>query len=463
MFSIVKPLEPRNSDDEAAPATPATLITVRLIVEIMDQRSNVFLVDADDTVLECVKHVTSQMSRRVALPQHRYVPPPVPSKADPRSGDPAPLQQTLTHENDLAKALVASYRGVSPQLAREAVARAGGDATAVVNQLKNLWNAIPAPCIISDEHGDPLAYAAYTLTHRAGAVPCDSINLAIRAYAQVHESLGDYQRRRDAVRRRIGEYRERIARVLANLEQEMTRAQRMEQLRWEGQMIYAYLHTITPDMSALVVDGQSITLEPRVPPSQQAQERFKVYDKAKAALEGLPERIQQTQEQLAGIDEALAFLTMADSFEAIESVARDALAQGWLAKGDLPRQARVKPLPPLRFVVDPTPVIFVGRNAYQNQQVTFTIGESHDTWLHARGIPGGHVIVKSGGRPIDPAILRRAAAMAAYYSAGRDEAAVDIDVCRRTGVRKIKGGPPGLVSYHAESTIRVAPSATGEH
>jgi hypothetical protein len=63
--------------------------------------------------------------------------------------------------------------------------------------------------------------------------------------------------------------------------------------------------------------------------------------------------------------------------------------------------------------------------------------------------------------PGEPGGGRRAAALAAYYSSARDEAAVDIDVCRRTGVRRIKGGPPGLVSYHAESTIRVAPDQTG--
>lgn len=465
VISIVKPTEPRNTDEDAEPSPtpplPVQYTTVRLIIELMDQRSNIFLVDAQDTVLECVKHVNSSMSRRVALPQHPYVIPPIPAKADPRLGDPAPLMATLTSEHDLAKALVATYRGVSPLLAREAAFRAQNDPTLAAQTMQTLFRAAPEPCIIRDEHDQPIAYAAYRLSHRPGAVACASINDAIIAYAHVHESLGDYQRRRDILRSRIEEHRERIARVLTNMNAEMTRAERMELLRWEGQMIYAYMHTITPTMSQLVVDDQVITLEPRVPPSLQAQERFKTYDKAKAALAGLPERIQKTSEELQGIDETLAFLTMADSFDAIESVARDAVALGWLRKTDVPKQARIKPQPPLRFPVDASTTIYVGRNAFQNQHVTFTIGESHDTWLHARGIPGGHVIVKAGGRPIEPGVLRRAAALAAYYSSARDEAAVDIDVCRRTGVRKIKGGPPGLVTYHAESTIRIAPDKSG--
>jgi predicted ribosome quality control (RQC) complex YloA/Tae2 family protein len=464
IISIVKPTEPRNTDEDAPPFDPSIPIsytTVRLIIEIMDQRSNIFMVDANDTVIECVKHVNAQKSRRVALPQHPYVIPPIPDKADPCLAAIEPLLATLDSEHDLAKALVATYRGVSPQLAREAAYRADNDPATAAKGIQELFNAPAAPCIIRDEHDQPIAYAAYALTHRPGAVACATINEAIIAFALVHESLGDYQRRRDVLRSRISEHRDRIARVLANMTQEMTRAERMELLRWEGQMIYAYMHTITPTMTELVVDEQVITLEPRVAPSLQAQERFKTYDKAKAALAGLPERMQKTSEELQGIDETLAFLTMADSFDAIESVARDALSLGWLKKTDIPRQARVKAQPPLRFPIDASTTIYVGRNAFQNQHVTFTIGESHDTWLHARGIPGGHVIIKAGGRPIDPATLRRAAALAAHYSSAREEAAVDIDICRRTGVRKIKGGPPGLVSYHAESTIRIAPDKTG--
>ncbi len=464
IISIVKPTEPRNTDEDAPPFDPSIPIaytTVRLIIEIMDQRSNIFMVDANDTVIECVKHVNAQKSRRVALPQHPYVIPPIPDKADPRLAAIEPLLATLDSEHDLAKALVATYRGVSPQLAREAAYRADNDPATAAKGIQELFSAHAAPCIIRDEHDQPIAYAAYALTHRPGAVACSTINEAIIAFAMVHESLGDYQRRRDVLRSRISEHRDRIARVLANMTQEMTRAERMELLRWEGQMIYAYMHTITPTMTELVVDEQVITLEPRVAPSLQAQERFKTYDKAKAALAGLPERMQKTSEELQGIDETLAFLTMADSFDAIESVARDALSLGWLKKTDIPRQARVKAQPPLRFPIDASTTIYVGRNAFQNQHVTFTIGESHDTWLHARGIPGGHVIIKAGGRPIDPTTLRRAAALAAHYSSAREEAAVDIDICRRTGVRKIKGGPPGLVSYHAESTIRIAPDKTG--
>jgi predicted ribosome quality control (RQC) complex YloA/Tae2 family protein len=450
-LSIAKPLEPRNPDE---PVTE--LVTVKLIIEIMDQRSNIFLVDEHGTVIECVKRVTAQMSRRVALPQHPYTIPPIPDKADPRTGDATPLLATLVHEPNIAKALVSTYRGVSPQMAREATFRGDDDASQSVAQLAAMFAAPAQPSIIHDEYGVPQFFAAYQLTHKGHFKQIASVSDAIIAYVASREALGDYRRRRDALAQRINDHRERVMRQFTALNQEMTKAEALEQLRWEGQMIYAYIHDITPSMSSLVVEGQSISLTPHVPPSLQAQERFKQYDKAKSALAGLPERIQKATDELAGIDETLTFLDLAESFEAIESVARDALNAGWVRAADVPRQARVKPLPPLRYSFDSF-IVYCGRNAYQNQLVTFTIGESQDIWMHARGMPGGHVIIKTQGRPVPPDVMRQAAALAAYHSKSRNELAVDIDYCRRSGVRKVRGGPPGLVTCTADGTLRVAP------
>jgi predicted ribosome quality control (RQC) complex YloA/Tae2 family protein len=69
------------------------------------------------------------------------------------------------------------------------------------------------------------------------------------------------------------------------------------------------------------------------------------------------------------------------------------------------------------------------------------------------------VIVKSGGREPPERTLLEAAALAAYFSKARDEAGVDVEMSRRVLVRRVPGGPPGLVTYRAERTLRVAPRA----
>jgi predicted ribosome quality control (RQC) complex YloA/Tae2 family protein len=73
-------------------------------------------------------------------------------------------------------------------------------------------------------------------------------------------------------------------------------------------------------------------------------------------------------------------------------------------------------------------------------------------------VPGAHVIIKTGGREIPDEILRRAAALAAYYSSARSEGRVLVDVTRRKYVRKIRGGKPGMVTYRNETPVEVTPA-----
>ena len=94
--------------------------------------------------------------------------------------------------------------------------------------------------------------------------------------------------------------------------------------------------------------------------------------------------------------------------------------------------------------------------------MTFGIAGPEDSWLHSRGVPGSHVIVKWSGEGKDDAILQAAAELAAYYSGGREAGRVEVDHAARRDVRKIKGGGPGMVTYRNEHTVRVVPRGEDE-
>jgi len=104
--------------------------------------------------------------------------------------------------------------------------------------------------------------------------------------------------------------------------------------------------------------------------------------------------------------------------------------------------------------------IYIGRSGAENERITFDIAGPNDTWLHARGVPGSHVIVRwnnpTGEEEDDT--LETAAALAAYYSQRRESTSVDVDITRRRHVRKIKGTGPGMVTYRNERTVAVRPA-----
>lgn len=89
--------------------------------------------------------------------------------------------------------------------------------------------------------------------------------------------------------------------------------------------------------------------------------------------------------------------------------------------------------------------------------MTFHQAGASDLWLHARGVPGAHVIIKSGGRPVPEVTLREAAALAAYYSQSRSAGSVPVDITEQRYLRHLKGGGPGMVTYERERTIHVQP------
>jgi predicted ribosome quality control (RQC) complex YloA/Tae2 family protein len=136
---------------------------------------------------------------------------------------------------------------------------------------------------------------------------------------------------------------------------------------------------------------------------------------------------------------------------------QEALQRGGYWRGPRTAGLRGAASAPLKVTTESGAVIWVGRNARQNDMVTFDRGGPGDLWLHARGVPGAHVIIKAGAGEVPDAVIRRAAEIAAYYSAARGEARALVDVTRRKYVRKIKGGKPGMVTYRNEQPIEVTP------
>ncbi|MBI4530178.1 MAG: fibronectin-binding domain-containing protein, partial [Candidatus Latescibacteria bacterium] len=86
--------------------------------------------------------------------------------------------------------------------------------------------------------------------------------------------------------------------------------------------------------------------------------------------------------------------------------------------------------------------------------------DREDTWLHAQGCPGAHVIVHREGHRGDPPrrSLEEAAALAAYWSKARGAKTVPVIHTRVKYVRKPKGAPPGVVNVTHEKTIFVEPA-----
>jgi predicted ribosome quality control (RQC) complex YloA/Tae2 family protein len=448
-----------------------------LIIEPMERRANILLVRDDGQIMDCVRRVGPQENRvRTSLPGQPYTPPP-PQKL---KRDPDTL--TLTLFGDLLdnepgerarQVLTRRLLGFSPQIAKECVFRATGaintkaadtGARTLLNVIEDLFGAFQAgdwqPGIVA-ESGIVSAFSVYPITFMAGWGQVASTSQALERYYGPLVGEDAYDAARKPVQEALTEAKIRVEKKLASLRESLRDEATLEHLKQSGELLLAYQFSLEPGQDVLRaqydVDGPEleVKIDATMTPLENAKRYFEKYEKAKRARDGVPQLIRATQHELDYLNQLESDLEMATNWPEIGEV-QAALQKNGYWRGTPTRQPGGGKSGPLKVVEDGF-VIWVGRNSRQNDAVTFDKGGPADLWLHARGVPGAHAIIKSGAGDVPEHVLQRAGEIAAYYSKARSEGRVLVDVTRRKYVRKIRGGKPGMVTYRRENPITVTP------
>ena len=449
-----------------------------LISEPMERRANILLV-RDGIIMDCLRRVGPQDNRvRLSLPGHAYMPPPPQiTKRDPATVTGAQLAETLASDptRPAYRALTDTLLGLSPMLAKEIIYRAVGRADAksnVVNagDLFEVFSEVLTPLlahqwqpgITGGRDGSITGFSVYEVTFMEGWRPYESISGALSAFYGAPIGIEAYDAAKEPTFAILDEARDKIQRKLDALHRSERDESERERLRMSGELLLAYQYQIVPKQTTFSAQYDydqpplDIKLDPTLSALDNAKRYFSEYEHAKRAMAEIPGLIRTAQIELDYLDQLRSDLTLAANWPEMGEV-QDALEKGGYWQGPKPSRAKGTKSAPIRVMTDEGTLIWVGRNARQNEDVTFTKGRPEDLWMHARGVPGAHVIVKSAGRAIKPADLQRAASLAAYYSASRSEGHVLVDVTERRHVHKLKGGKPGMVTYRGESPIDATP------
>jgi predicted ribosome quality control (RQC) complex YloA/Tae2 family protein len=456
-----------------------------LLFECMGRHSNIVLLDAGDTILECIKRVGADINRyRVVLPQQPYVPPPPQDKWPPDQLTELRLRESIAagQPDDPAwKLLVRSIQGVSPLLAREACHRAWGDSQIrcgdaprihpMLIALQDIFSPRSpgdwAPSVAfsdDDEADDALAcFAPYALTHYARWERVDSISEAIERWIGAGSAQVDtYRVARERLQTALDEAIGRVSRRRSQLLAQMKSLDDLETLRLSGEMILAYGWNMEPGQTILAVDlgdGSSplqIPVDPGLTPAENARRYFDRYGRAKRAGEEIPPLLDKTSQELDRLQQLALDLQLAENRAEIDDIDAELVVAGY-KQGKARSRRMAAPAEPLSQRIEGEFTVLVGRNSRQNDRVTFKLANGDDLWFHARGVAGAHVILRAAGRDVPDAALLRAAELAAHYSAAGRDARVEVDYTLRRHVRRQPGGAPGQVFYRHEQTLIVQP------
>ena len=462
------------------------MVSLRIVVELMGKHSNICLVAQDQTLLDCVRHVGPQMSSvRVLMPGAPYELPPKQEKKNPLLATEEDFLLALREKGKVFRLLSGQFFGLSPDCARQLVTRWAGEGELVAESLEekerqacahflhNFYQTLARgefqPTVVYNELKEPVAvYPFVPAVHRDNMEQFVSMSEALDAYYGERDTVERFRSRSASLQRSLQNSLERCYKKLQVYETARTQSEDLETLRLYGELITVNAHQLTNGMEYARVQNYyedppqmlPIPLEVRLSPQENAQRYFKRYQKGKAAKALAVEQCRVTSEEIAYLEGQLDNLQKCFTDVELQEIRDELTKEGYIKREPLKKQTqKAVASSPLHYRSTEGTDIYVGKNNKQNDTLTLRFAKSEDIWLHAKNMPGSHVVIRKDTPPANATLLE-AAMLAAYYSRARASASVPVDYCARKYVKKPAGAKPGMVIYTTNNTIYITPDET---
>ena len=465
-------------------------VTRRLILEAMGRRTNLLLLDGENRIVDCLRRVDvdlSQENARPLLPGMFYQYPPVQEgKLDPETMTPEDRANILTAgQIDIPadRFLLDHFMGLSPLIAREAAFEAFGEVDAPVGRdpekllgkvdvmLTKLREGQVQPTMLLRED-KPVDFSFRPILQYGPGTELrtfDTFTALLDEFYQARETADSVRQKGQDFIKSLTQARDRLARKMALQEKELAQTQNREQNRIYGDLITANLYRMEKGMKVLRTENYydpdcteiDIPLDPLKNPQQNAAKYYKAYTKAKTAEEMLTIQLEKGAAEREYLDSVLDSISRAEGDRDLEEIRQELVETGYLRRKAKAKDRMKRPnSKPMEFRSSTGFRISVGRNNLQNDTLTTKQAGKWDYWFHTQKIHGSHVILWTEGEKPDDQSLNEAAALAAWFSQGREGKKIPVDYTPVKFVKKPAGARPGMVIYTTYQTAYVDPDET---
>ena len=461
-----------------------------LYTELMGKYSNIIFTDENDVILDSMRRVPASVSSlREVLPGRPYFVPEKLQKTNPLELSETDFTAALTAQGSLPldRALSSAFSGISSLIAQEVLFRTSLEPREVFdglsaekrNALYSVFSSLMEA--VRTERFEPVMYLRDEVPVEFSALPLETLRaegLEARRYISVSELLYSYyalraessrtRQKSSDLRRLVQNHLERSQRKRVLQEKQLADSQKKEKYRVYGDLLNSYAYQIPAGADHYVAENfydenrpLRIPLDKNLSPAENAKKYFDRYAKLKRTELAVGAELEKTVQEEAHLASVLTALELATEESDLAEIREELAAFQYVKrqrtqKGKRPQKIQSHPL---HFRSSDGFDIFVGKNNYQNEELTFKVASGSDWWFHAKGMPGSHVIVKANGQELPDRCFEEAAALAAYYSKGRDQDKVEIDYLQRRNVKKVNGAPPGFVIYHSNWSMMAKPRA----
>lgn len=452
-----------------------------LIVELMGKHSNIIFTDDDNMILDAIRHVPSSVSSvREVLPGREYFIPNTLRKMNPLEVDKEKFFTIMSADEKASDVLQKSLIGLSNVAASEIILEASLYADTVCSSLlpdekEHLFNIYQMFFEkIKIAAFSPRVYFKNGIPYEYTLFPYDLFNgLECKEFSSVSEMLDFYFNEKDKairIKQKSLELRNHVTKILERdvkkydlQKKQYSDTDKKDKFKVYGELLHTYGYDLKGGEKELkcinYYDNNEITipLDPEKTAAENAKAYFDKYSKLKRTREALDNLLKETADNIEYLENVMNALKIAETEDDLKAIRNELTETAFIRKHASNKKEKYKSTP-LHFKTSEGFDVYVGKNNNQNDELTFKFADNKDYFFHAKRMPGSHVILKYGTKEFTDKAYEEAAALAAYFSKGRDNGKVDVDYVIKKEVKKPNGAKPGFVVYYTNYSMTVTPS-----
>lgn len=465
------------------------ICTKYLIVEIMGKHSNIIFCDDQMKIVDSIKHISGLVSSvREVLPGRDYFIPKTQEKLNPLCITYEQFQKAvLSKALPCTKGIYSALTGISPLIANEICYRASIDGDASLSSLSELEglhlfknferlmedvkNQNFKPVIIY-KGNEPIEFSSVELSCYASLErkQYESISEVLESYYAMKDTITRIRQKSSDLRRVVSNALDRSRKKYDLQSKQLKDTEKRDKYKVYGELITAYGYQLEKDSKSLTCENYytneeiTIPLDETISPLDNAKKYFERYSKLKRTYEALTVQLEETKEELSHLESISSSLDIALVEDDLVEIKRELMEYGYIKRHSTDgknKKQKVKSKP-FHYISSDGFHMYVGKNNFQNEELTFKFATGNDWWFHAKGMAGSHVIVKLGNAEEMPDhTFEEAGMLAGYYSKGKELDKVEIDYIQKKHIKKPNSSKPGFVIYHTNYSLTIQPDISG--
>ena len=458
-----------------------------LIVELMGKHSNIIFCNEDLTIIDSIKRISSATSSlREVLPGKTYfIPSTQGEKRNPLEVSQEEVALALKEKPlSITKALYTTFTGISPLIANEIAYRASLDGDSPIASLSEsgLLHLANHFCWFMEdikEHNykpnivrngsEPVDYSSVLLTmyEYYETTEADSISDVLEGYYAERNAYTRIRQKSVDLRKIVSTALERNSKKYDLQLKQLKDANKKDKYKLYGELLQAFGYGIEEGAKFAEVENYydnnnliKIPLDETMSALDNSKKYFEKYGKLKRTTEALQTLIEETKTQIEHLESIQNALDIAVTSDDLVQIKDELMEYGFIKKhrGNTKTKSKSKPF---HYRSSDGYDIYVGKNNYQNDELSFKIATGNDWWFHAKGMAGSHVIIKANNEELPDRTFEEAGRLAGYYSKGRENDKMEIDYLQKKNLKKPSGAAPGFVVYYTNYSLVIEPDIAG--